>query len=251
MNGSQPVQLSQGSSPGSYAVSNSNGDIVVDYELPQAASSGQSFAVQINYTVSPVTANLIDWNVVPGTHPGQVDSSKVTINFPDGQAPSADFVRVTQGSGSTTVSGSSIVIQSTGVIPANQPFEIQLPYGSAVGQPANGNSAPVQNAPVQNAPIQNAPSTGATGTSNDSSGGILGNILPILCIVGLPRDESAAILSYLWDLAEDPLFQCRFRWQPNSIAFWDNRSVQHRAMWDYWPHTRSGHRVTVAGDRPV
>ncbi len=70
-------------------------------------------------------------------------------------------------------------------------------------------------------------------------------------IVGLPRDESAAILSYLYDLAEDPLFQCRFRWTENAVAFWDNRCVQHRAMWDYWPHTRSGFRVTVTGDRPV
>jgi len=69
-------------------------------------------------------------------------------------------------------------------------------------------------------------------------------------IVGVPRDESAAILRYLYDLAEDPLFQCRFRWQENSVAFWDNRAVQHRAMWDYWPHTRSGFRVTVAGDKP-
>jgi taurine dioxygenase len=68
--------------------------------------------------------------------------------------------------------------------------------------------------------------------------------------VGLPRDESDAILRYLYEHMESPLFQCRFRWQENSIAFWDNRCVQHRAMWDYWPHTRSGNRVTVAGDKP-
>jgi taurine dioxygenase len=70
-------------------------------------------------------------------------------------------------------------------------------------------------------------------------------------IVGVAGDESSAILNYLWEHAENPLFQCRFRWRENSIAFWDNRCVQHRAMWDYWPHTRSGHRVTVQGDRPV
>ncbi len=70
-------------------------------------------------------------------------------------------------------------------------------------------------------------------------------------ILGVPRDESRAILDYLCDHAEDPLFQCRFRWQENSVAFWDNRCVQHRARWDYWPHTRSGFRVTVAGDRPA
>ncbi|MEO8714380.1 MAG: TauD/TfdA family dioxygenase [Acetobacteraceae bacterium] len=70
-------------------------------------------------------------------------------------------------------------------------------------------------------------------------------------IVGLPRDESGAILSYLYEHAANPLFQCRFRWQSDSVAFWDNRCAQHRAMWDYWPHARSGHRVTVQGERPV
>ena len=70
-------------------------------------------------------------------------------------------------------------------------------------------------------------------------------------IVGIPADESDGILRYLFDHAENPLFQCRFRWRPNSVAFWDNRCVQHRAMWDYWPQTRSGYRVTVKGDRPV
>jgi taurine dioxygenase len=70
-------------------------------------------------------------------------------------------------------------------------------------------------------------------------------------ILGIPRDESEAILRYLFEHMANPLFQCRFRWRENSIAFWDNRCVQHHAMWDYWPHTRSGNRVTVKGDRPV
>jgi taurine dioxygenase len=69
-------------------------------------------------------------------------------------------------------------------------------------------------------------------------------------LVGVPRDEGDAVLRYLYQHMENPLFQCRFRWRDNSVAFWDNRCAQHRAMWDYWPHTRSGHRVTVKGDRP-
>ena len=69
-------------------------------------------------------------------------------------------------------------------------------------------------------------------------------------IVGVPRDESDAILRYLYEHCENPLFQCRFRWTENAIAFWDNRCTQHRAMWDYWPHTRAGTRVTVKGERP-
>ena len=68
---------------------------------------------------------------------------------------------------------------------------------------------------------------------------------------GVPGDESAGVLRYLFEHMENPLFQCRFRWSENAVAFWDNRCAQHRAMWDYWPHTRAGHRVTVAGDRPV
>ncbi len=70
-------------------------------------------------------------------------------------------------------------------------------------------------------------------------------------ILGVPRDESEAILRYLYEHAENPLFQCRFRWTENTVAFWDNRCTQHRAMWDYWPHTRSGNRVTVQGERPI
>jgi taurine dioxygenase len=70
-------------------------------------------------------------------------------------------------------------------------------------------------------------------------------------ILDIPADESAAILAYLYEHAANPLFQCRFRWQANSVAFWDNRCAQHRAMWDYWPHSRYGNRVTVKGDRPV
>ena len=70
-------------------------------------------------------------------------------------------------------------------------------------------------------------------------------------LVGIPQDESQAVLRYLYEHAANPLFQCRFRWRENSVAFWDNRCAQHRAMWDYWPHTRSGFRVTVAGEKPV
>lgn len=69
-------------------------------------------------------------------------------------------------------------------------------------------------------------------------------------ILGLPSDESDGLLRYLFEHLENPLFQCRFRWQAHSVAFWDNRCAQHRAMWDYWPLTRSGFRVTVNGDAP-
>jgi taurine dioxygenase len=67
----------------------------------------------------------------------------------------------------------------------------------------------------------------------------------------LAKKESDAILRMLCDHIQLPQFQVRFKWQENSVAFWDNRSVQHHAMWDYFPEVRSGFRVTVKGDRPV
>ena len=70
-------------------------------------------------------------------------------------------------------------------------------------------------------------------------------------LLGVPRDESDAVLAYLFRHAENPLFQCRFRWREGSVAFWDNRCAQHSAMWDYWPHVRQGLRVTVKGERPA
>jgi taurine dioxygenase len=69
-------------------------------------------------------------------------------------------------------------------------------------------------------------------------------------IVQLKEGESNVLLEMLYRHIERPEFQCRFRWQPNSVAFWDNRCVQHQAPWDYFPHRRYGHRVTIAGDRP-
>ena len=66
----------------------------------------------------------------------------------------------------------------------------------------------------------------------------------------LKRHESDAVLEMLYRHIETPEFHCRFKWQPNSIAFWDNRAAQHHAVWDYYPERRYGHRITVCGDKP-
>jgi taurine dioxygenase len=66
----------------------------------------------------------------------------------------------------------------------------------------------------------------------------------------LSETESHAVLDLLFDHCEQVDFQIRFRWQRNDVAFWDNRCVMHRAIWDYWPNERKGRRVTITGDRP-
>ena len=69
-------------------------------------------------------------------------------------------------------------------------------------------------------------------------------------LVGLEQRESDALLNMLLDHIEQPEFQCRFQWQPGSVAFWDNRCAQHHAMWDYYPNRRHGFRVTIGGEAP-
>jgi taurine dioxygenase len=70
-------------------------------------------------------------------------------------------------------------------------------------------------------------------------------------IKGWEEDESKDMLDFLYSRASTPEYQCRFAWENNSIAFWDNRACQHYANSDYWPQIRRVERVTIIGDRPV
>ena len=69
-------------------------------------------------------------------------------------------------------------------------------------------------------------------------------------VLGLSKNESAAILDMLYRHCQQPEFTCRFRWQPGSVAFWDNRATLHYALDDYGQTPRFAHRVTLRGDRP-
>jgi taurine dioxygenase len=64
-------------------------------------------------------------------------------------------------------------------------------------------------------------------------------------IVQLSKFESDSLLGMLYRHMENPQFQCRFKWRPGSIAFWDNRSTQHRGIWDFYPLRRVAHRVAI------
>ncbi|MBV1907503.1 MAG: TauD/TfdA family dioxygenase [Pseudomonadales bacterium] len=70
-------------------------------------------------------------------------------------------------------------------------------------------------------------------------------------IEAMPENEARTLLDKLYLTAWIPDHQCRFRWQKNSFAFWDNRAAQHYATADYWPEIRKMERVTVIGDRPA
>jgi taurine dioxygenase len=62
---------------------------------------------------------------------------------------------------------------------------------------------------------------------------------------------ASQLLAYLISQAQIPEYQVRFRWRPNSVAFWDNRSTQHYAVMDYPPCHRKMERAGIIGDTPV
>ena len=66
----------------------------------------------------------------------------------------------------------------------------------------------------------------------------------------MDEEEGAGLLRHLLDRFKTPEYQVRFRWTPNAIAIWDNRSTQHYPVADYWPAKRRMERVTIAGDAP-
>ncbi|MCG8562858.1 MAG: TauD/TfdA family dioxygenase [Hyphomicrobiales bacterium] len=66
----------------------------------------------------------------------------------------------------------------------------------------------------------------------------------------MTQEESKPLIDYLCAHAVQPEFTCRLRWQPGTLAVWDNRCTQHFAVNDYSGHRRLMHRVTIEGDRP-
>jgi taurine dioxygenase len=68
-------------------------------------------------------------------------------------------------------------------------------------------------------------------------------------ILNMNQGLSDEILQYLFQQVRKPEFQVRLRWQPDTVAIWDNRVTQHYAVCDYLPHRRHMQRVTVINDK--
>jgi taurine dioxygenase len=78
------------------------------------------------------------------------------------------------------------------------------------------------------------------------------NSLFTVRIKGMLPKESRVLLDFLYSHVTTPEYTCRFNWEPNSVAFWDNRITQHKPVNDYWPAHRKMQRITIDdGLRPV
>ena len=74
-------------------------------------------------------------------------------------------------------------------------------------------------------------------------------------IIGLEKNESDKILEKIFEHQARLDLTCRFRWTENAVAIWDNRSVQHYAISDFFPGRGLGYerimdRIAIEGDRP-
>ena len=58
---------------------------------------------------------------------------------------------------------------------------------------------------------------------------------------------SSSLLQFLISQAAIPEYQVRWRWEPDSIAIWDNRATQHYAVMDYPPSHRKMERAGIIG----
>lgn len=70
-------------------------------------------------------------------------------------------------------------------------------------------------------------------------------------ILGVSESESHELMASLWRESHNVEYQCRFKWEDDSVAFWDNRSCQHYASSDYWPDIRIMERASIVGTRPT
>ena len=68
-------------------------------------------------------------------------------------------------------------------------------------------------------------------------------------IVGMSEEESEPLLDFLRHHSTRPEFTCRLLWEVGTLAFLDNRCVQHMALNDYYGQRRVMHRITIRGER--
>jgi taurine dioxygenase len=69
-------------------------------------------------------------------------------------------------------------------------------------------------------------------------------------VIGMPEDESRALLDAIFAHSVQPAFVYRHAWREHDMVFWDNRSVMHLAAGTPDDQRRKLYRTTIEGDTP-
>jgi taurine dioxygenase len=68
-------------------------------------------------------------------------------------------------------------------------------------------------------------------------------------ILQLARRESESLLNFLFAHCTNESFQARVRYEPGTLAIWDQRCVQHAAAADFGEEVRELHRIAVVCEK--
>jgi len=181
-------QLNQGNGTdnGTYTLSQSQGNYILRYRLPSPQNGGNTFTLQIDYRANSPTTGMVDWKIVPVNHDFPVKSSLVKIRFPSGQGPDASLVRASQTNAQVQIQGNDYLIQSRDVIPANQAFAVQVPFGAGVGA-AGGNGGVTDPNAGNTGGVTDPFAPNPAPTDQGISLGLpsVGTICGIACIIGV------------------------------------------------------------------
>ena len=108
---------------------------------------------------------------------------------------------------------------------------------------SDGNDAPPKSYLSEHPIVRTHPETGRKA--------LYVNVAHTAGIKGMTDEESAPLLNFLFNHQVKPELTCRFAWDANAIAFWDNRCAQHNPVNDYHGFRRVMQRITLKGDKPV
>lgn len=122
-------------------------------------------------------------------------------------------------------------------------------YSSHKGRVVDTRAARVEDAPKEDAKLARVAEHPVIRTHPETGRkGLYVSFAHTTCFKGWTEAESKPVLDYLFDHQTRPEFTCRFRWEPGSVALWDNRCALHNPINDYHGHKRVLHRITFAGE---
>lgn len=173
---------SDGEAANTYTIEKSDDETTLRYYFPTPVAAGDSFLVQINYTVPVTTRNLVDWYAVPDTHGAPINASTVQVNFIDTDPPDSGLIRVLSDNGTTTVRDRKVTIRASGALEPDEPLYIQMPFGTGVSASLGAESSGgVVAAPTSSSATSYRPAP-QTNAQDELS---LDNLVPFLCIFGV------------------------------------------------------------------
>lgn len=175
-NAAKALRNSASGDPETFNVTSSGGQTSVRYVLAERQGANRAFAVQIDYRTTRTASGAVNWIVVPNERPGDVLNSKVMLKFV-GTVPDASQIAITAGRARASTSQGNIVLDSSGSIPVNDTFAIEIPIRAGASS-SSGNAAAT--------PASSGASSGSTGVvpQQDPLSGLFGCNSTTLLIIG-------------------------------------------------------------------